>query len=480
MPPAESVSVRESLVDPSRSLVSAVSVRKRHLSRSFVKFICPYHVLAHTLVRNIALLSIDALRADHLSGYGYDRDTSPFLDSLADDGFRYEWAFSASSHTREAVPAILTGRAPQNAIAPDFTLDADTVATFLADTHATAAFHSNPYVSRAYGFGRDFDAFDDDMYLGRNRILALAQRAFEKFVFSRGEYHARAEEINDRSLTWLDSLSEDEPFFLWNHYMDPHGPYNPPDGSPYTDTTVGNAESQALYHRINDAEGSQADHDLAVDLYDGEIRYLDDCIRSLFDALAERDLLDETLVVVTADHGDLFGEHGRYGHPRYVYPELTRVPLLVVGSNIGSATRSDPVSTVDVLPTLLDAVGHDRVDLPGRSLLRPSDLGDPVFSSATAQDEHEGLRRFAAWDGPRGYLLTREIDGGDVTAESALSVPTGESVALDTLDTEERERFDRLRKELLSHSRGQLRSVDKTDDDVDRQVEDRLEALGYK
>src|SRR6056297_1726457 len=152
---------------------------------------------------NVILLSGDALRADHLSCYGYHRETSPVLDELAEESISFTNAYSASSHTREAIPALLTGEYPDVAIGPDYRLATDTVASTLSEEgFATGGFHSNPFVSRAYGFDRGFDEFDDDLHLGQHKLIALAQRALDKF---RNRHYARAEEINARSLEWIDS-----------------------------------------------------------------------------------------------------------------------------------------------------------------------------------------------------------------------------------------------------------------------------------
>ena len=151
--------------------------------------------------RNVILLSIDALRADHLSFHGYERDTAPFLNSLAEEAFTYTSAIAPSSHTREAVPSILTGHYPDAFARAGYRLTEETVAARLANAgYATAGFHSNPYVSRAYGWGDGFEEFDHDLLLGSNRLLALAQRAIDKFVLNKGEYHVRAEELNKSCL----------------------------------------------------------------------------------------------------------------------------------------------------------------------------------------------------------------------------------------------------------------------------------------
>ena len=350
--------------------------------------------------RNVILLTMDALRADHLSSYGYERDTSPNLQRLADRGTLYRNAYSASSHTREAVPAILTGRYPDEAIHSNYHRASDTAATHLKrEGFTTAGFHSNPFVSRAYGFDDGFDTFDDDLHLGKHKIIALAQRALDKL---RNRHYARANEINKRSLAWIDSLDGEEPFFLWNHYMDPHGPYEPFDEyrDLFHDESVSDKYAQKLYKRaINSPESiSESERELLIDLYDAEIRYTDEQVQQFMDALEDRELLDETLIVITADHGDAFGERGYYEHPRYVHEELTRVPMIVLQPNGDGKTVETPVNTIDIVPTLLDSVGASA-ELPGQSLFDWSEeptAARTTFMQARGEKENSHLRRFAA------------------------------------------------------------------------------------
>ncbi|RLM62459.1 sulfatase, partial [Halorubrum sp. Atlit-26R] len=322
---------------------------------------------------NIILLSIDALRADHLGAHGYDRETSPFLDELADRELAFTTAISASSHTREAVPALLSGRYPDVFAANGYRYVPKTVADRLSEAgFRTAGFHSNPYVSRAYGYDSGFDTFDDDLVLGRNRFFALAQRALNKFVLNKGEYHARAAEINERSLSWLDSIDDDRPFFLWSHYMDPHGPYNPPEEYSYSERELSNNDAQALYQKTIERpeDVSENERQLLIDAYDGEIRYLDDQLRRFFELLGDRGLVKESLIVVTADHGDAFGEHGYYTHPRHLHESLLHVPLLVSPPNASSSkTIHEPVSTLDIVPTIMEYVNRPDEELPGFSLM---------------------------------------------------------------------------------------------------------------
>lgn len=413
---------------------------------------------------HIILLSADALRADHLSCYGYHRETSPVLDELADDSLHFTQAFSASSHTREAVPALLTGEYPDTAIGPDYRLATDTIASTLSEEgFATAGFHSNPFVSRAYGFDRGFDTFDDDLHLGQHKFIALAQRAFDKL---RNRHYARAEEINERSLSWIDSLDSDTPFFLWNHYMDTHGPYEPPGDyeTLYHDEGLSGRDAQSLYRRAikNPDSITEDEQELLIALYDAEIRYNDEKVGAFLDALRDRDLLDRSLVIFTADHGDAFGEHGYYEHPRYLHDEITHVPLLVQSPGGTQDIVQTPASTLDVVATIADGIGLGK-GYEGRSLLNLADEERTVFMQARGSKNESHIRRHS--------LRTRNgacFCEQDTQTESIEFTEYTESS---------------LRDELEEFILGRDSSNDENEsstDDVDDEVERRLSALGYK
>ncbi|EMA51725.1 sulfatase [Halococcus salifodinae] len=414
---------------------------------------------------HVILLSADALRADHLSCYGYQRTTSPVLDDLAAESLRFTRAYSASSHTREAVPALLTGEYPDVAVDENYRLATETVATTLSEEgFATGGFHSNPFVSRAYGFDRGFDTFDDDLHLGQHRLVALAQRALDKL---RNRHYARATEINERSLDWIDSLAEGQPFFLWNHYMDTHGPYEPPAeyARTYLDRPVSDKDAQSLYQRaIADPDSITDDErEQLIDLYDAEIRYNDAQIGAFLDALRERDVLERSLVIVTADHGDAFGEHGYYEHPRYLHEELTHVPLLVRPPGGTGEVVSTPVSTLDIVATIEDEL---EMEIPSEraSLLDPPAGERSVFQQARREDEDAHLRR---------YALRAETG-------SCFCERDRQTDAVEFVGATERS----LRSALDSHVERRIRRENGTQSEAsataDDEIERRLSALGYK
>lgn len=412
--------------------------------------------------KHVILLSADALRADHLSCYGYNRETSPVLDRLAEQSTRFTDAYSVSSHTREAIPSLLTGKYPVDAIDSRYRLTTESIGDILSDAgFTTGAFHSNPYVSRAYGFDQGFETFDDDLYLGGNRWVALAQRAIDKL---RDRHYARAEEINNRALTWLDSLNDEKPFFIWCHYMDTHGPYEPPtnfDPSFFEAPVERNNKSQ-LYRRAIDEPGTltEQDHQTLVNNYDTEIAYLDREIGELLDELRDRELLADSLLIFTADHGDAFSEHGYYAHPRRLDDELLHIPLLVHTSESKRQIVNAPTSTLDIVATVRDATGSNH-ESAGHSLFRAPDSERAVFQHVRGEGGESHLRRFAM----RTANGVCECTYNEVSGELKFETSSGNEHQL---------------RSHVDHYLSNQSADAKEREDVGPEVERRLSELGYK
>lgn len=421
---------------------------------------------------NIALLTVDALRADHVSAYGYHRKTTPFLDRFARENLRFSNAVSASSHTREAVGPLLTGQYPDEVVTADYEFAGESVASVLKHAgYQTAAFHSNPYISRAYRYDDGFEVFDDDLRLGDNRLLALLQRMWDKL---RNHHYARADTINERSLRWLDGLKDDQQFFLWNHYMDVHGPYEPPaEYNEWAERSLRRREAQRKYRQaVADGDTvSEAERQTLIDLYDGEIRYVDSQIQAFVDSLKTRDLLDETLIIVTADHGDGLGEEGYFGHPRHLHDGLVRVPLMVQIPGGITGSVETVASTIDVVPTVLDAAG-ETCSLPGISLFslgaNPDDYPNRCVFSMVSTEEDNQKWRFSARTATGSAFA--ETDAGDRPVETDSE---GDSLAREELAA-----FVRSRPSFDGHGRAE--SIDEERDTGDEAPEERLKALGYK
>jgi len=257
--------------------------------------------------------------------------------------------------------------------------------------------------------------------------------------------------------------------------MDPHGPYSPPREyqEVFHDEYVGMKRAQEMYKRavIEDPESITADERREmVNLYDEEIRYADAQFGAFVDELDERGILEETLVIVTADHGDAFGKRGYYGHPRELDAELLRVPLAVRGPGVESGEIAAPASLADVVPTVLAAAGVEAGGLPGTSLVGLA--GEPeahedrvVFSGVRGDSRHdeEHLRRVRADVIGRWAWMEREIESGTVVDSEP-----ARSELLEVLEGHS----DRL----LEGESVAVGDEKETSKDVER----RLEALGYK
>lgn len=384
---------------------------------------------------HVMLLSIDALRADHLGVYGYHRETSPTIDHIARSGVRFRRAYSPSGHTREAVPAMLSGRYPSAATTEGYRPSQSTIGHLLQGTPArSAGIHSNPYLSDGYGYADGFDHFDDDMLLGKYAFGALAQRAIDKL---RNRHYARAETITGRGLEFLRRQAVDggRRTFTWLHYMDVHGPYEPPGEfrTAYTDRRLDNEEAAALYQRAIEAPESidSQERQQLIDLYDGEIRYIDQKIADLLDTLETLGVREETLLLLTADHGEAFGTEGYFEHLRQLPESLTHVPLIAAGAGVEpSDPVTAPVSTIDIAPTVGSVFGVE-MDGPGRSLSATAAEPDPsrvVFAQARGEQDESHLCRYAGYrtDGVAKAVVDRDrqsrtlTQGGRPALEAAL------------------------------------------------------------
>lgn len=343
--------------------------------------------------RNVLLITVDSLRADHLGCYGYDRETSPTIDDLAASGHRFTNAFAHSGTTRTSFPAILTSSyalmfGGYDQVSTDRTLVSEVLSE---GGYHTAGFHSNPFLSEEFGYARGFDTFYDgqgttsllgQLRQGVKRHLNPNGRLFQflKRTFEATEKHAgveigspyeRADDLTDRAVAFLDG-SGAEPTFLWVHYMDVHHPYIPPKRhqGAFRDDSVGDKRSTQLRRKMleSPAEITDEEQQTLIDLYDAEIRFTDEQIRRLLNH-AEATLGEDTVILFTADHGEEFGEHGGYSH-NTIHDEGIHVPMVLVDGS-DSTVHDDLVGLLDVSPTVIDYAGLDAPDnYLGHSLRR--------------------------------------------------------------------------------------------------------------
>jgi len=356
---------------------------------------------------NLLLISIDSLRADHLSAYGYAKETTPYLAELAEEGVLFQNAFSATNWTGAAVASLLTGRYPtcHGYTNQRYYLDADvpTLADYMrAAGYRTACFSNNLYITAQTGLNRGFEAF---YYRGLNSAkAAIAAGSSEPMRPSKWSRFKQRIPLAAKTMVrdtadWLNpqkSLSRDDgaaateqaifhwllqqperPFFAYVHHQEPHSPYFPPKVYRKRFFPEGWLQ-QWDYLRFDPAPyygGKKAftarEMENYLALYDGEIAYLDWRLGRLFDFLRRRNLIDDTMVIVTADHGECFGENGYIWHAFNLYESLIRVPLIV---RFGAWRRRDEsddrlVQSVDILPTCLQAMGIEPGPNDGVSFL---------------------------------------------------------------------------------------------------------------
>ena len=329
---------------------------------------------------NIVVLVVDTLRADHLSLYGYARPTSPNLDKFAQQGVVFDQAISTSSWTLPSHASMLTGLLPhENGTVDGDPLD-DRVPTLgealESRGYRTAAFSgNNANFSRRSGLGRGFIYFDDYFY-------SLGDM-FDRTVWGRViDYHLsgllhmgelperqRAAEINRRMFAWVDG-GHKRPFFVFLNYFDVHAPYLPPQ--PYRHRfsrtpNPGGLLTEDYYPHLT-PEQMQSENDA----YDGAITYVDEEIGQLLGGLRARGLMGNTIVVITADHGESLGDHGLVMHENSLYRELIHVPLVFWWAQKIPAGRriSIPVSTASLPATLLELVGEQDGRFPSPPLAK--------------------------------------------------------------------------------------------------------------
>ena len=334
---------------------------------------------------NILVLVVDALRADHLSTYGYARPTSPNLDRLADAGVLFEHAFSTSSWTLPSHVSLLTGLYPsQHRVGWEtprglLTLGYPTLPEVLsAHGYRTGGFSANVFwFTTDRGLDRGFIHFEDYFSSLADMVSRpLYGRLIERFVLRRLGYEdfparKRAPDINHAILRWIDA-DRSRPFFVFVNYMDAHDPYLPPH--PYRSRFSRAKDPGGIINwwvgRLNPKLGRE-ELQGEIDAYDGAISYVDDSIGQLVAELHRRDPSGNTLVVVTSDHGESFGEHGLVLHGNSLYRNEIQVPLILSwrGRIPAGARIEQPVTNSALAATVMDLIGvDDRARFPGPSL----------------------------------------------------------------------------------------------------------------
>ncbi|MFP6599596.1 MAG: sulfatase [Deltaproteobacteria bacterium] len=364
---------------------------------------------------NVVLVSLDTVRADHLGAYGYMRPTSPAFDRLAERSLLFEDAISQAAWTLPAHGSMMSGLYPDELGVTHYPalrrlpdMNPTLAERFSSAGYATAGFVGGGFVSKHFGFDRGFDSYVSD------------GRRFEHNI--------------DEAFDWLESVKKRR-FFLFFHGYDAHRPYY----SDQVDREALGLDIDMPHNRRGYCLGENRQYpaDLArvVDHYDASVRHGDRFLGYLLEELARLGLSEKTVVLVTADHGEEFFEHGNCDHVRFVYDETVRVPYLihVPGRQAARVPGTVPAS-VSVARTLLDLVGIGK-EMPGVSLA-PTVAGqvqsfERIFSQADSRQGHFGSRggTLAMYAGPLKLISYTDEDtleaydrGVDPAEQSSLPV----------------------------------------------------------
>jgi len=317
-------------------------------------------------VRNVVLITIDTLRADHLGCYGYGRAQTPNLDQLSQQGATFWNATSVTPLTLPAHSSIMTGSYPlAHGVRDNGGYYLDNKWQTLAETMKASGFHTGGFISafvldRRWGIAQGFDEYFDHFELSKYKTVSM------------DSVQRRGDETLGKALAWLDK-NKTSRFFTWIHFYDPHTPYDPPEPfrSQFQDKSWG--------------------------LYDGEIAFVDNLVGRIRDFLSSNNLLSTTLVVITGDHGESLGEHQEAGHGFFIYDATTHVPLIVLDPGEKPVKISDQVRSIDLFPTIAEAAG---VKIPssvqGVSLL-PLVRGGTLPQKLTAYSESYFARFHYGW-----------------------------------------------------------------------------------
>lgn len=328
---------------------------------------------------NVLLITVDTLRRDHLQPYGYQRPTSPNLARFAETATVFDDAQAPAPWTLPSLASLLTGlpasahgcRTFYDSLAPSYQALPEQL---LAHGYDTAAVTSHVFLGRPYGLHQGFVHFDDELVL----------------EMTRSDEVVSSPAVSDKGIAFLQAKAEAEdsgPWMLWLHYFDPHAVYQP------------HAEYAAKF-------GSKR----PIDRYDGEIAFTDQHIGRVLDALDATGLAEDTIVLLTADHGEEFGDHGGVDHGHTLYRELLDVPLILRAPGFEARRVEDLVRLTDVSATLLELCGVPALPESLGASLVPMMRGESIDlpPSLAELDRNPRLSKAGLVRGDTKYVLDRQ------------------------------------------------------------------------
>jgi len=450
-------------------------------------------------MKDVLLITIDSLRADHIGCLGYERDTTPIIDDFAAGSHSFDNAFAHACSTRPSFPSIMSSTHALMHGGFEMMTDRRTMVAEVFDDggYETAGFHSNLYLSADFGYDRGFDTFydsktdpsltarvrqrvrdtlDSDSFL--YQFLASAFDTAERQAgINIGSAYETATDLTDRALKWVKQQSTDGPRFLWVHYMDVHHPYVPPAEyqRAFRDSPISESRSIQLRRKMIEEPKTVTDSELQdiIDLYDAEIRYTDAEIGRLIEEV-EAAWGTDPLTVITADHGEEFLDHGQFSHYTHFYDEVMQVPLFIDGVP-ESGSHNELVGLQDVPATLIDYAELPKPDswqgwslrklLDGESWPRTHVIGD--------WSDRDGEFRYGYRD--TEWKFVRRDSG-----EELYYLPDDPKERQNLID-EKPDAAKRLGAKIDEHERAIAATTsEQVEVEMDEDVKSRLRDLGYK
>ena len=395
-------------------------------------------------VRNVVLVTIDTLRADHVGVYGYAPAQTPNIDRLGEEGALFQNAIAGTPLTLPSHSSMMTGLDPYvHGVRDNGGFYLDEKSQTLAETLQSSGFRTGGFISafvldRRWGISQGFQEYFDNFELSKYKMVSM------------DSVQRRGEETLQQATQWIDRNKESR-FFAWIHFYDPHTPYDPPEPFRSAATTKG-----------------------VFGLYDAEISYTDNLIGRLREYLEQNGLLDSTLIVLTADHGESLGEHEESGHGFFIYDATMRVPLIIRMPGAKPIKVKDQVRSIDLFATICEATGVESTHGAGTSLV-PLVQGDSLGKTLVAYSESYYPRFHYGWSELKA-LRTNEY--------KYIEAPQQEFYRLSEDSAELRNRYTQDQKRARpfeSELAGMLANFSKVQgpQTMDDDSLEKLEALGY-
>jgi len=336
---------------------------------------------------NVIIVVSDALRRDHLGCYGYEKTTTPYLDAFARESSIFKNAYAQSPSTKPSIASLFTSKYPsqhkaiynENSLNPEFL----TLAEVLKEhRYVTAAFNENPMIELRFNYNQGFDQWNTNDK--RHKFTLASMKDFD-----------------DKIMTWLDTNYEN-PFFLYIHFIDPHNPYRAPMESTTQEknenSTLGRmTEGKKLLKLKNGILiGLFEGIDQLISLYDEEIKYVDSRFGQLMDKINQLGIMNNSMIIFLADHGEGFLDHGFFYHSYSVNAELINIPLLVhFPGGMKEVLPDVPVQQVDIFPTIMDVIGieDDSFSFEGKSIFKKRPPEAIIFSEHLRKGYGKGMQQ---------------------------------------------------------------------------------------